>query len=72
MVREDLQRLDEHGFGSRLFPGKRVGELQDPAVRRADEEDVVAAAVHASNPGIDGDDRETFAHSRLDEDRGGV
>ena len=72
VVREDLQRLDEHGFRSRQLARKRVGEFQDPAVSRADEEDVVDAAVHASNPGIDGDDGQAFAKTRLDEDGGGI
>lgn len=72
VVREDLERLDEHGFGSRLLSGKRVGEFQDSAVSGADEEDVVNAAVNTSNPGIDGDDRKAFTEAGLDEDGGGI
>jgi hypothetical protein len=74
VVREDLQGLNERGFGSRPFAGagNGVGKFEDPAVGRSDEENVVDFAVDASNAGIDGDDRQAFAEAGFDEDGAGV
>lgn len=69
VVRKNLERLDQNRFRVFLVADNRVGDFQDSAVGRADEEYVVSSAVDAFDVGVDRNDGQTFPESGLDENR---